>query len=352
MNYKYSYIPEVIGEIDASSLVTGNFKTSPNFIVKSQKNHTIVSTWVSSKRTRSYPYSRIYNTLSNVGMKKITIFPIVKDEGLDGDRDYTQWDTFSICSYLGVYTIPAYYVRAEKNQNYSNKVTNQEFDYSYIGIKIRQIQETKVTPQEWNNNERNNTGKIVANVINGYKKINKETGVAFKSLDQLKANLAIMKNSAKFKKSSQKKSIMAQHRESITKQPKEKDFGFPKGKINLTDALGEKYFWTVDGFYIKNKQLFLIEMKHSKNKIPSLDDIKDALFKFHFYNSIIKCHDENNIELKTKPALLLSSGELSSSELKNSKKLDPILKECQQNDILMIFAGKDSTKQIILSALA
>ena len=37
-----------------------------------------ISKWVSPKRTRSYPYGRIYNTLGQA--KKITVIPIIKDE--------------------------------------------------------------------------------------------------------------------------------------------------------------------------------------------------------------------------------------------------------------------------------
>ena len=63
-----------------------------------------LSSWVSPKRTRSYPYSRVYDTLSFSG-KKATIIPILKDEGKQGDRDFLQWDTISLMSLLGVYVI-------------------------------------------------------------------------------------------------------------------------------------------------------------------------------------------------------------------------------------------------------
>ena len=59
-----------------------------------------VSKWVSPKRTRSYPFERVFNTL-NVS-KKITVIPIVKDEGAKGDRDFIQWDTVSLMSLLDV----------------------------------------------------------------------------------------------------------------------------------------------------------------------------------------------------------------------------------------------------------
>ena len=47
-----------------------------------------VSCWVSAKRTRSKPFSRVLRMLYQKDMKKITIIPVVKDEGKDGDRDY------------------------------------------------------------------------------------------------------------------------------------------------------------------------------------------------------------------------------------------------------------------------
>src|SRR3972149_3865820 len=90
-----------------------------------------VSLWVSAKRSRSYPNSRIYNCLKYQG-KKVTIIPLYKDEGIGGDRDYLQWDTISLMSLLGVYTIISYYIDAESNPKYSNKITRQRYDIQHI----------------------------------------------------------------------------------------------------------------------------------------------------------------------------------------------------------------------------
>ena len=90
-------------------------------------NKIAISWWVSAKRTRSYPYARVYNTLSFSG-KKITIIPIFKDEGKDGDRDFLQWDTISLMSLLGVYVIISYYVDATQSLRYRHKIADQRFD--------------------------------------------------------------------------------------------------------------------------------------------------------------------------------------------------------------------------------
>lgn len=42
-----------------------------------------LSKWVSPKRTRSYPYSRVYDTFDCGASKVATIIPLIKDEGRD-----------------------------------------------------------------------------------------------------------------------------------------------------------------------------------------------------------------------------------------------------------------------------
>ena len=95
-----------------------------SFILKINNDLMAVSLWVSPKRTRSYPYARIYDTLRFVG-KKITIIPVIKDERLEGDRDFIQWDTISLMSLLGIYIIISYYKDADCSDRYKNKITNQ-----------------------------------------------------------------------------------------------------------------------------------------------------------------------------------------------------------------------------------
>lgn len=91
------------------------FRKNATFILNFDKNNKFaISWWVSPKRTRSYPYARVYDSLAFQG-KRVTVIPVLKDEGKDGDRDFIQWDTISLMSLLGVYVILSYYKEAQKN---------------------------------------------------------------------------------------------------------------------------------------------------------------------------------------------------------------------------------------------
>lgn len=97
-----------------------------------------ISHWISPKRTRSYPYARVYDTLGFQG-RRVTIIPVMKDEGKDGDRDYLQYDTLALMGLFGVYVIISYYVDPQKSQRYPNKVTAQSLDYHHILTELERL---------------------------------------------------------------------------------------------------------------------------------------------------------------------------------------------------------------------
>ena len=68
-------------------------------------NNLAFSKWVSPKRTRSYPFARIYNTF-HFNTKKVTIIPIIKDEGAGTqNNDRINFITFSWMNLLNIYII-------------------------------------------------------------------------------------------------------------------------------------------------------------------------------------------------------------------------------------------------------
>lgn len=131
---KITYTPLMCKDlkiIDFQDIEVEFHKNSSFLLDVDSKNRFGVSWWISAKRTRSYPYARVYDTLSFSG-KKITIIPIIKDEGIQGDRDYLQWDTISLMSLLQVYVIIGHYKSAIKSNRYEHKITQQRYDMDDI----------------------------------------------------------------------------------------------------------------------------------------------------------------------------------------------------------------------------
>lgn len=276
-------------------------------IVVDGKHSFAISKWVSPKRTRSYPYERVYNTLNT--SKKITIIPIVKDEGAVGDRDFLQWDTVSLMSLLDVYVIFAYYHKADKA---GNKITNQQFDNKYVLQKIKEIEAYHSSALHWNLNElKTNFHNILAKVVLNYKDIEKKTRVklhGIKGLENFQKKIG--KDVSWFMAFSRSKSVKAQAREFVTRQPKENLTTLSKAKITITNYLGGNYFFTVDEIIVIKKNLILLEGKHCVNALlPSVSDIKDGLLKMILYCNLVETQ-VNGKDVKCIPVLELTSTKL------------------------------------------
>ncbi len=261
--------------------------SSASFILKVNKeNKVAISWWVSAKRTRSYPYARVYDTLGFSG-KKITIIPIVKDEGKEGDRDFLQWDTVSLMSLLGIYVIIAYYSEAEPSKRYKNKITNQRFDTNYLKEQIKNILSYQSDALHWNIAHIDNAGRIGQKALEAYDKISKKLKVEMHSRQSAEKRIdELLKGKEEFMNLSRVLAEKAQRRERLTVQPKENLSG-TKAIITIQNYLGGLYYFTADEVEVRGNNVFLIEGKHSKtNSLPSLEDIKDGLLKMILFTNL------------------------------------------------------------------
>jgi len=261
--------------------------SSASFILKINKeNKVAISWWVSAKRTRSYPYARVYDTLGFSG-KKITIIPIVKDEGKEGDRDFLQWDTVSLMSLLGIYVIIAYYNEAEPSKRYKNKITKQRFDTNYLKEQIKNILSYQSDALHWNIAHIDNAGQIGQKALEAYDKISKKLKVEMHSRQSAEKRIdELLKGKEEFMNLSRVLAEKVQRRERLTVQPKENLSG-TKAIITIQNYLGGLYYFTVDEVEVRSNNIFLIEGKHSKtNSLPSLEDIKDGLLKMILFTNL------------------------------------------------------------------
>ena len=313
------------------------------------KKRLALSWWVSAKRTRSYPYARVYDTLGFEG-KKVTIIPVIKDEGKNGDRDFLQWDTISLMSLLGVYVIIAYYIDAEKSNKYINKITNQKFDIKHIRKKISEILSYHSDALHWNLNQIEKVGKVAKLALSAYKNISEKHGVEMHSEVSAEKRINnIIKSKENFMQVSREFAKMAQIRESITIQPKEKIKG-SKAKITIRNYLGGNYYFTCDEVRIEKGKIYLVEAKHTKQYlIPSLEDIKDGLLKMILFTNL-KQVEVNGKVYEPIPVLKLTSNIRLKNENLDDTKIETLKKlkaEAEENNFIVEVNNKNLMEIIL-----
>ena len=219
--------------------------------------------------------------------KKVTVIPIVKDEGKQGDRDFVQWDTISMMSLLGVHVIIGYYSGATKSARYRHKITDQRFDLEYLGGEIEELLCYQSDALHWNIEQTGKVGYIGERALKAYSVISEQLDIEMHSLRFAQQRVRVLlEGKAEFMTLSRDLAKQAQARESVTTQPKEHISGI-KGTLTIENYLGGNYFWTCDEIELHGNQIFLIEAKHTKkDELPSLGDIKDALVKMMLFTNL------------------------------------------------------------------
>ena len=284
-------------------------KTPGAFLVSKTYEKIAVSRWISPKRTRSYPYERVYDTLAHKG-KKVAVIPVVKDEGLGGDRDFIQWDTISLLSLLDVHVVLAYYSDAVKNPRKEDKITKQKFDNNFVKKKLEKVFNFKGTSREWNENEAKNLKQVFQQAKFAYRKIAKKTNTYIHNEDKLDERIKFAETPKRFIGYSRRRSRSAQNRELLTIQPNEALSTLSKAKVTINNALLGKYYFTVDETLIEPNNLFLIEAKHSsRSKLPSKNDIKDGLIKMMLYTNLYEVKI-NSKKINHTAAIRLTSNQI------------------------------------------
>lgn len=254
------------------------------------------SKWVSPKRTRTYPFERIYNTLN--ARMRLTVIPVLKDEGLDGDLDRIQYSTISWMNLLNIYIVLAYYDKARKNlrplQLLRNKITHQEFNSEFVNRQIFEIVGDQLqSALHWNLTliEEHFT-EIYRLALDSYENISQETGVRIHDRTSQEQYLAIvMREFHMFKDISLRGSKNAASREALTRHALEYLSDGMKAQFEIENYLGGIYHLTADEVLrdeIGNVYIIQEAKNSSIGFLPGISDIKDGLFKLIIYSNLDK----------------------------------------------------------------
>lgn len=316
-----------------------------SFILRTGRRGKIaMSWWVSPKRTRSYPYARVYDTLSFEG-KRVTIIPLVKDEGkgesrkgCKGDRDFLQWDTISLMSLLGVYVVIAYYYRAEKKPGCRNRLTNQKLDTDWILTQLHELLSYRSDALHWNLAQIDILPEIAERAVRAYRKISRETGVQLHDEEAMYSRLARISQSAiEFKKFSRRQARQAQAREVATVQPKER-VAHKKARVNVYNYLGGVYHFTCDEVWWEGGTLHIVEAKHtSRSWFPSSGDIKDALLKMMLWTNFSAIRVNGRSVSRYVPVLKITARQSPPNDWKEKDFIKHLLKEARRNKFKILY---------------
>jgi len=249
------------------------------------------SKWVSPKRTRSYPFARLYDILN--APKRITVIPVLKDEGIDGDLDRIQFSTISWMNLFDIYIVLAYYESAVRNsragQSKRNKISKQSFSPDFVERQILDILKYKNSALHWNFNLLETSFvDIYRKALDSYQVISRQTGIKMhdrkaqeKYLEKVKANFDDFKNLSLSgsKNASIREAAVVHHNEHLSDGS--------KVRLNIRNYLGGVYYLTADEVIKEGDRYVIQESKNStKGSLPSLDDIKDGLFKIALFSNI------------------------------------------------------------------
>lgn len=260
-------------------------------IIQADDMELAYSKWVSPKRSRSYPFARIYNTYN--AAKVITIIPVIKDEGRDGDLDKLQYSTISWMNLLNTYIVLGYYENAiksqKKGQTDKQKLTNQSFNREFINAQIQEIIDYRQSALHWNKNlfEERFT-RIFRQALDSYSTISNQTQVRIHSHSGMEKYLqAITEDFEEFKNLSLKGSQGASRREALTSHALEYLIDGTKATFCIENYLGGTYYLTPDEILHIEKGYVIQESKNAtKEALPKLADIQDGLFKLILFSNI------------------------------------------------------------------
>ncbi|MDE2853951.1 MAG: hypothetical protein OXN88_07250 [Chloroflexota bacterium] len=250
-----------------------------------------LSKWVSPKRTRSFPFSRIYGTYHLP--KIVTVIPIIKDEGYEGDNDRINFMTLSWMNLMDVYIILAWYDDAVAHPDARNKITNQRLNNSYVVEKLHEIRLNRKSAMHWNEMHfENDFESVYRRAVGRYQQLGARLGCKMHSESRHLNTLAKYLENGEFSldgfaSQTLPRSYSAAKRETLTRHKLERLTDGNNAHLAIQNRLGGTYHLTADEIFHEDGQLVIQESKNTKSKgLPTIGNIQDGLFKCILHSNI------------------------------------------------------------------
>lgn len=246
------------------------------------------SKWVTPKRTRSYPFARLYSTYHLP--KRVTIIPIIKDEGMGGDNDRINFITLSWMNLSNIFIVLSEYDSARRHSSKLDKITQQKLNRDWVNACLYEVLNYQQTALHWNMMHfQRDFVQVYERAIEAYERLSHDLKVSLHASERQREVLNSFLEQGqfsleKFRQASLPASHSAAQRERQTIHALEQLAQGEKVVFHLYNTLGGEYFLTADEFFLEDGIWVIQESKNSPNKsLPSLNDIQDGLFKLMLF---------------------------------------------------------------------
>lgn len=248
--------------------------------------------WVSPKRTRSYPFARLYRIYHLP--KKVAIIPVIKDEGKGGDVDRINFITFSWMNLTNIFIILAWYDAFKPHPRRQDKITFQRLNRDYIMAQLNALQSYQQSALHWNTSHfEQNFRWVFEQAVQTYAQAETKLKIVMHKADNHIATLQTYLDESgrfsidAFKQMSLPRSYDAAHRELQTDHMLEHLQTNTKALFSLKNMLGGEYHLTADEILFEGGHVIIQESKHATtDKLPKLADIHDGLFKLILFSNL------------------------------------------------------------------
>lgn len=271
-------------------------------VIKLPHEHLGYSIWNSPIQTKSYPFARIYNTYKPAS-RRITIVPVLKDNGTDGTLEYIQYSTLSWMNLANIYIVFAYF---DKAVGFQNKLTEQKLNNDIIKSQIEKLMSYHSSAIHWNRSQfGDNFKSIYKKAIHAYEKISENTKT---EIHPREIKLDYINKMRMDCRKYEGISIDGLKRADI-----EKDRGLHKNRYEeaqksvfyLIDGYGGVYYVTTKDVWRLRDAFIIQETRYSnKNFLPPIRQIQDGLFRLIFFGNIDVLY-RNGHQVKFQPRLSL-----------------------------------------------
>jgi len=281
-----------------------------------------IAKWVSPKRTRSYPFSRLYR-IFHFGCKRVAIIPIIKDEGIGesknkSNNDRINFTTLSWMNLMNIYIVLCWYDNAEKKS--STRITSQVINEAHVRRQLDRIVAYQFDAHHWNQAHfRGDFIPVLNAAVTSYRRIATDLRVEMHNFDdheKFRDQVIDLEfpdenrlSLERFRSYSIPRSLAAAKREATTvHEDEDLDENSAKAVFNIRNNLGGVYPITTDEVFI-NEEAKTVVIRESKNStkdgLPSEDDIYDGLFKLLLFKHV-QSLSKDGVEYTIDPQLRLT----------------------------------------------